>query len=606
MDATQAAARGHASPAPPLHPDTLLWPSIGSSDADYDSFHPQSSLFPLAPATSRPQKRHAYEADLPTAATILPKRRRIETEHYSPQPDGDCVFACSPVDPRLALSPPLLYDMGSDVGSAVGEPAAELPESAFRDQMMSQETMTVIDPAELSLLPQPRHLHRPTLEASVVSTDTAEVTGLERSFLPQPNTDPVSTMPLVASSGPGEQDDPAFLQVPMAPRTNPNITSPIVFASFPGEPIVQYQYGQHLEMVHESPSGTDNRGLARSRPFPLGPTEHSQTPIADRIGGGPTLVNSDPRSTLAPQSISLERSAPVHPPLRPVSSDLYPGQVFPRNPLVDNALTPRMKRPVHQTPWDVIQMTRADDAEPIVTSGVATADPCDMAADALAVPLMEHQKQGLLWMRAMEASGQKGGILADDMGLGKTVQALSLIVSHPPRSIERHATLVIAPAGLIQQWKHEIGQLLRPGQHQRSVYVHLGGGRGTNFPALNRYDIVLTTFGTVTAELRYRENDRQVRTRNSAPVSLNSPILGPTSRWHRVILDEAQYIKNDRSKVAIASCAIDATYRWCLSGTPVMNNLRELYSLLKFLRVQPYSNLDSFTTVSPSKITRVY
>jgi SNF2 family DNA or RNA helicase len=158
---------------------------------------------------------------------------------------------------------------------------------------------------------------------------------------------------------------------------------------------------------------------------------------------------------------------------------------------------------------------------------------------------MEHQKEGLLWMRAMEASGQKGGILADDMGLGKTVQALSLIVSHPPRSIERHATLVIAPAGLIQQWKHEIGQLLRPGQHQRSVYVHQGAGRGVNFPALNQYNIVLTTFGTITAELRHREKDRQLQTRNSAPSSRNLPILGPTSRWHRVILDEAQYIKND-------------------------------------------------------------
>ncbi|KAE8371299.1 SNF2 family N-terminal domain-containing protein [Aspergillus bertholletiae] len=438
METTQTAIKDstgeHASPAPPLRPDTPVWPSIGSSGADYDSFHPQPALLPLAPASSRPRKRHAHEANPPTATMVLPKRRRIEIEHLSPQP-GDDVFACSPVDPRLALSPAPLYDIGPDVGSVVGEPGAEVPESAFHDQIMSQETMTIIDPVELTLLPQPRHLHRPALEAPVVPTDgPAEVTGLERSLLPQPSTDPAGTVP------------------------------------------------------------------------------------------------------------------------------------------------------------------RADDAEPIVASGVATTDPCGMAARALAVPLMEHQRQGLLWMRAMEASGQKGGILADDMGLGKTVQALSLIVSHPPRSIERHATLIIAPAGLIQQWKHEIGQLLRPGQQQRSVYVHQGAGRGMNFSALNRYNIVLTTFGTITAELRHRDKDRQLRTRNSTLSSRNLPILGPTSRWHRVILDEAQYIKNDRSKVAMASCAIDATYRWCLSGTPVMNHLRELYSLLKFLRVQPYSNLDSFTT----------
>ena len=68
-----------------------------------------------------------------------------------------------------------------------------------------------------------------------------------------------------------------------------------------------------------------------------------------------------------------------------------------------------------------------------------------------------------------------------------------------------------------------------------------------------------------------------------------------------MILDEAQCIKNDQSQTAAACCALDATYRWCLSGTPVMNNLRELYSLLKFLRVQPYASRQSFATVGPAE-----
>ncbi|KOC07234.1 hypothetical protein AFLA70_580g000511 [Aspergillus flavus AF70] len=207
---------------------------------------------------------------------------------------------------------------------------------------------------------------------------------------------------------------------------------------------------------------------------------------------------------------------------------------------------------------------------------------------------MEHQKQGVRWMTAMEKSHHRGGILADDMGLGKTVQALALIVTHPAQHVNRHATLVVTPASLIQQWKHEIEQFLRSSPHRQRVYVYYGDRRGKAIPVLNGYDIVLTTFGTITAELR-RTGPRQ-HARNLAGPHRSSPLFGPASGWHRVILDEAQCIKNDQSQTAAACCALDATYRWCLSGTPVMNNLRELYSLLKFLRVQPYASRQSFAT----------
>jgi hypothetical protein len=179
MDTIQPAAGGHASPAPPLHPDTPAWLSIGSGGAEYDSFQPQPALLPLAPASSRLQK-HAHKANLPTATTILPKRRRIKTEYLSPQPGSNHVFACGPVDPRLVLSPAPLYDMGPDIGSVVSKPGAEMLESPFRDRMVSQETMAIINPAELTLLSQPQHLHRPTLEAPVVSIDSpAEMTGFD-------------------------------------------------------------------------------------------------------------------------------------------------------------------------------------------------------------------------------------------------------------------------------------------------------------------------------------------------------------------------------------------------------------------------------------------
>lgn len=230
---------------------------------------------------------------------------------------------------------------------------------------------------------------------------------------------------------------------------------------------------------------------------------------------------------------------------------------------------------------------------------MAALDPCEGVTGALTVPLMEHQKQGVRWMTAMEKSHHRGGILADDMGLGKTVQALALIAAHPAQHINRHATLVVTPASLIQQWKHEIEQFLRSSPHRQRVYVYYGDRRGKAIPVLNGYDIVLTTFGTITAELR-RTGPRQ-HARNLAGPHRSSPLFGPASGWHRVILDEAQCIKNDQSQTAAACCALDATYRWCLSGTPVMNNLRELYSLLKFLRVQPYASRQSFATVGPAE-----
>ncbi|PYH75607.1 hypothetical protein BO82DRAFT_409800 [Aspergillus uvarum CBS 121591] len=202
----------------------------------------------------------------------------------------------------------------------------------------------------------------------------------------------------------------------------------------------------------------------------------------------------------------------------------------------------------------------------------------------LTVSLMEHQEQGLRWMIHMEQSHRHGGILADDMGLGKTVQTLALIASRQSSHQDRRTTLVVAPAGLISQWKREIERLLPADPRGARVRVHSGPARQTRFSDLSRYQIVLTTYNTLVAEFRRGHPE--------------SPLLGRASKWHRVVLDEAQYIKNDRTKAAMACCILDASYRWCLSGTPVMNSLREFYSLLRFLRVHPYADLDVFNTVS--------
>ncbi|KAE8385977.1 SNF2 family N-terminal domain-containing protein [Aspergillus alliaceus] len=220
--------------------------------------------------------------------------------------------------------------------------------------------------------------------------------------------------------------------------------------------------------------------------------------------------------------------------------------------------------------------------------------------EALRFTLLEHQKLGLSWMKSMEEQEQKGGILADDMGLGKTIQAIALMVSRPSIDEERKPTLIIAPVALMQQWKREIVRMLKPGRYQLSVYVLHGDKRAVGFRDLNKYDVVLTTFGTLSSELKRRERYDELQAAGANEQSLSRellkslPCLGPSSKWYRVIIDEAQCIKNRNTKAALACCRLNATYRWCMSGTPMMNNVEELHSLLKFLRIKPYSNLERF------------
>ncbi|KAK2820037.1 hypothetical protein FQN49_007782 [Arthroderma sp. PD_2] len=223
--------------------------------------------------------------------------------------------------------------------------------------------------------------------------------------------------------------------------------------------------------------------------------------------------------------------------------------------------------------------------------------------EALKYPLMEHQKLGLAWMKSMEEGSNKGGILADDMGLGKTIQALALMVSRPSTEPTRKTTLIIAPVALIQQWKREITRMLKPGpEHQLSVFVLHGERRATTFSDLRRYDVVLTTFGTLASELKRKERWMQFKKDNpnayqnlSTPTE-EMPILGDECKWYRVIIDEAQCIKNRNTKGAQACYAIQSIHRWCMSGTPMMNNVQELFSLICFLRIGPYNKLERFNS----------
>ncbi|KID89970.1 SNF2-related protein [Metarhizium guizhouense ARSEF 977] len=214
----------------------------------------------------------------------------------------------------------------------------------------------------------------------------------------------------------------------------------------------------------------------------------------------------------------------------------------------------------------------------------------------LKFPLYRHQEVALTWMKQMEEGTNKGGILADDMGLGKTISTLSLMLSNKSSSRPK-TNLIIGPLSLIRQWEEELQKKTKLA-HRFSVFVYHGKKATTD--ELLKYDVVLTTYGTLAQELKRREKfieenkDRNIDF-NDKSCMAKFPLLHPEKAvFHRIILDEAQCIKNRNTQTAKACHSLRATYRWCLTGTPMMNGILELYSLLKFLRIKPYNTWESF------------
>lgn len=120
---------------------------------------------------------------------------------------------------------------------------------------------------------------------------------------------------------------------------------------------------------------------------------------------------------------------------------------------------------------------------------------------------------------------------------------------------------------------------------------------------LLKYDVVLTTYGTIAQELKrldkfMEDNSSRNIDFNDRAIATRFPLLNPRkSIFYRVILDEAQCIKNQHTKTAKACYKLRATHRWCLTGTPMMNGVGELFSLLCFLRIKPYCVWDHFRQV---------
>lgn len=201
-------------------------------------------------------------------------------------------------------------------------------------------------------------------------------------------------------------------------------------------------------------------------------------------------------------------------------------------------------------------------------------------------------------------------------------------------------TLVVCPASVLKQWANELTDKVTEAG-RLSVLVYHGGARTRNPEDLTRYDVVVTTYTIVTNEVpkqnaKDANNDEDAEQKNlerhgvspefapnskkrKPPASnkkkkgkkakdtdVDSLDAGPLSRvrWFRVVLDEAQTIKNHRTLVARACSGLRAKRRWCLSGTPIQNSIDDLYSYFRFLKYEPYSVYSSFASGIKHPISR--
>ncbi len=173
----------------------------------------------------------------------------------------------------------------------------------------------------------------------------------------------------------------------------------------------------------------------------------------------------------------------------------------------------------------------------------------------LKATLRPYQMEGLAFLQNLRAHGA-GAILADDMGLGKTLQTITHILAEKASGRMHEPVLVVAPTSLVGNWEREIAKFAP----SLEVHVHYGSRRRHVVRNVKFSDVVITTYG-----LLMRDAD-----------------VFEAQPFYMVILDEAQTIKNARSQAHAAVKRVDAQYRIALSGTPVENNLEELWALFDF------------------------
>ncbi len=167
--------------------------------------------------------------------------------------------------------------------------------------------------------------------------------------------------------------------------------------------------------------------------------------------------------------------------------------------------------------------------------------------------LRAYQATGVVWLERVINSGY-GAILADEMGLGKTVQTLALLNR---RATTTKPTLLIAPSSLISTW-HDEARKFSP---DLKVHVQHGNERATDSKVFKNHALIITSYALLHRDIDlYRETD-----------------------WDGIVLDEAHFIKNNRTKAYQAIEQTHSDWRLCLTGTPVENKLADLFALFQLI-----------------------
>ena len=168
-----------------------------------------------------------------------------------------------------------------------------------------------------------------------------------------------------------------------------------------------------------------------------------------------------------------------------------------------------------------------------------------------------------------------GGILSDDMGMGKTLEMISLLVTDSTVSSKSKTTLIVAPVGVMSNWSGQIAHHIKPDHGLRVLVYHGNNKKPMGANDFNDYDVVITSYGTLATEYLPRG-------KKNPPSELRSQGLFSV-HWRRVILDEGHIIRNPQTKSALAATNLTAHSRWVLTGTPIINNLKDLFSLVRFI-----------------------
>ncbi|KAF2645627.1 hypothetical protein P280DRAFT_531914 [Massarina eburnea CBS 473.64] len=207
--------------------------------------------------------------------------------------------------------------------------------------------------------------------------------------------------------------------------------------------------------------------------------------------------------------------------------------------------------------------------------------------------LKGYQILGSGFMRRRETASEepRGGLMADTMGLGKTLMMLANIVNgHPGNNAPIKTTLLVASPALLTQWSREI----ELHTNRRLIVMKYASGNRIDSnrteEVLNHHDIILTTYAEIMRS--YPKNEPPIECQSVEQKISWWKYTYETQRgalhrmmFHRIVLDEAQAIKNHTGRTSIACRALMAHHKWALSGTPILNSLTELYPYFKFLGV---------------------